>query len=261
MSNVQIAGNLLIIDGHVYYESKSSNRRAYWECRRIRKGECQARAITTEILPGVEANVIVIKNPGLEGHSHSPDQEASEAEIIQKGVERRAREQPEEPPARILRTEPANASPRIFVQIFTILGMCTRARGNNANVAENSVAATPFVYAFLFGKETAQYATVLQSVVTAAQEYQIANCEPQQIMADFEKAGINASAEVFPNAHVSCCFFHLRQSVYWHVQDEGLQQEYSDPLDRTLRDSIHMLLALAFVPENDVSQVFDLWRY
>ncbi|KAJ8687467.1 hypothetical protein QAD02_023261 [Eretmocerus hayati] len=80
-------------------------------------------------------------------------------------------------------------------------------------------------------------------------------------MADFEKAIINASGEVFPNAHVSCCFFHLGQSVYWHVQDEGLQQEYSDPLDRTLRDSVRMLLDLAFVLENDVSQVFDLWRY
>ncbi|KAJ8680978.1 hypothetical protein QAD02_016765 [Eretmocerus hayati] len=40
------------------------------------------------------------------------------------------------------------ASPRIFVQIFTILGICTRAQGNNANVAENSESASPFVYAF-----------------------------------------------------------------------------------------------------------------
>ncbi|KAJ8687466.1 hypothetical protein QAD02_023260 [Eretmocerus hayati] len=101
--------------------------------------------LATEIFPGVEANVIVIRNPGLEEHSHPPDQEASETEIVRK-----------------------KASPRMFLQIFTILGICTRARGNNANVAENSEAAFPFVYAFLSGKETAQYATVLQSMVTAA---------------------------------------------------------------------------------------------
>lgn len=49
---------------------------------------------------------------------------------------------------------------------------------------------------------------------------------------------------------VKACLFHLSQSVYRHVQSEGLQKKYAEDAD--IRDGVHMLCALAFVPVEDV---------
>jgi len=76
-------------------------------------------------------------------------------------------------------------------------------------------------------------------------------------MADFEKAIISASLQTFPDVNVSCCFFHLGQSMYRKIQSEGLQEAYNDPLDRELEIHTHMILALAFVPPQDVEKTFD----
>jgi len=80
-----------------------------------------------------------------------------------------------------------------------------------------------------------QYATVLQAVVSAARKYRIRGCVPAKVMADFEKAIINASLPTFPDVDVFSCFFHLGQSMYRKIQREGLQEAYNDPLDRELK--------------------------
>ena len=43
-------------------------------------------------------------------------------------------------------------------------------------------------------------------------------------------------------------FFHLGQSLYRRVQAEGLQKEYNNATDRSIREATHMLPSLAFVP-------------
>lgn len=100
-------------------------------------------------------------------------------------------------------------------------------------------------------KDTEQYATVFRAVDKAAKDYLIENCVPRRIMVDFEKAILNACEEMY-DVEISCCFFHLGQSVYRNVQSSGLQEEYNDPNDRTIKVNVHMLLALAFVPSEDV---------
>lgn len=142
-------------------------------------------------------------------------------------------------------------SPSIFTQVFTIIGVCEQ-RG-----VHNITAAIPFVYALLSSKETVQYAAVLKAVQSSFDEYRIVGV-PARIMTDFEKAIINACEEVFPNSPVSCCFFHLGQSVYRQIQSIGLQEAYNNPDDRTLKIYTHMLLALAFVPLADVVRIFSL---
>lgn len=49
--------------------------------------------------------------------------------------------------------------------------------------------------------------------------------------------------------------FHLTKNAFRHVQDIGLQQKYlMYPL---FRDSIRMILALSFVPVQDIILAFD----
>lgn len=49
----------------------------------------------------------------------------------------------------------------------------------------------------------------------------------------------------------------LPQSSYRKVQNVGLQDEYNDPQDRTVKITVHMMLALAFVPLEFVQGAFD----
>lgn len=57
---------------------------------------------------------------------------------------------------------------------------------------------------------------------------------------------------MYPGIHDSGCFFHFCQFIYRKVQGEGLQQQYNDAADRNIKLWTHILMALAFVPEEDV---------
>lgn len=143
-------------------------------------------------------------------------------------------------------------SPNIFTQVFTILGLRRR------NVENGEGVAVPLVYALLPGKSQRLYATVLREVRGAVEQYRINACFPLRIITDFELSIIRACEEVYPGVSVSCCYFHLGQSLYRRVQAEGLQGAYRDPDNHSVRRFIHMVLALAFVPEDDVAETFDL---
>ncbi|XP_051173358.1 uncharacterized protein LOC127289462 [Leptopilina boulardi] len=75
-------------------------------------------------------------------------------------------------------------------------------------------------------------------------------------MTDFEVAIINAVIAIFGNI-VHCCLFHLCQSVFRRVQFEGLQGQYNNENDRSIKAATQMLCALAFVPHENVSEHFD----
>ena len=134
------------------------------------------------------------------------------------------------------------ASPIIFTQLFTIMGVRQRNTFNGEEVP------LPFVYALLSGKTEDEYTAVLRAVRDAVQQYRIRQCTPETIMSDFELAIINSCKAVFPDAPLRCCFFHLGQAVYGHVQSAGLQTLYNDKNDRTIKTDTRMLLALAYVP-------------
>ena len=65
---------------------------------------------------------------------------------------------------------------------------------------------------------------------------------------------------MYPAVLASCCFFHIGQSLYRGVQQEGLETQYNDPDDRTLKEYVHMILSLAFVPVEDAESTFDSSR-
>lgn len=141
-------------------------------------------------------------------------------------------------------------APSIFTQIFTVMGLRTRAGGSGEAVA------IPLVYALLSSKKKSIYIEALEVISNAVNQYRIDPCIPSKIMADFEVGIINACKTVFPAVPVSGCFFHLCQSIYRRVQGEGLQAAYNDENDRSLKLHTHMLMSLAFVPPADVVHAY-----
>ncbi|XP_052129491.1 uncharacterized protein LOC127750882 [Frankliniella occidentalis] len=147
-------------------------------------------------------------------------------------------------------------APHIFMQIFTILGLVVRS-GADAEDPDTAVA-LPLVFALLPSKMEVHYTLVLQKVREAAERFRIrATSGPTKIMTDFELGIINAARAVFPEAVIRLCFFHLGQSSYRKVQHIGLQEQYNDPEDRSIKNAVHSLLALAFLPADRVLDAFD----
>ena len=118
----------------------------------------------------------------------------------------------------------------------------------------------PLVYALLTRKTSDQYVKVLQAMKAAVDEYHVPVYMPTRFMSDFEKGIHNACAEVYPNVNIKCCFFHLGQSLYRRIQETGLQVQYRDENDRRIKNYTHILLAVAFVPVDDVPTAFNLLR-
>ena len=115
----------------------------------------------------------------------------------------------------------------------------------------------PLVYALLPNKPLEFYAKVFRAIKEKATQLRVPNVTPNTIMGDFKLAVSNAAEEIFPTTNVRYCFFYMGQSLYRQVQSEGLQAQYSNPDDRSLREATHMTLALAFVPTDDIEEVFN----
>lgn len=145
-----------------------------------------------------------------------------------------------------------SCAPSIFFQVFAILAAVSQpaARGQVQTIG------LPFVYALMETKQEGAYRIVFQIIIQRAREINLEIAMPAIIMSDFELAIINAARHLIGVESVRCCFFHLGQSIYRQVQSRGLQIAYSNPDDRTIRDYVHMIIALAFVPVESVEQCF-----
>ncbi|XP_066963162.1 uncharacterized protein [Macrobrachium rosenbergii] len=78
---------------------------------------------------------------------------------------------------------------------------------------------------------------------------------PKTFLIDYEQAAKSAIEEVFPNATIKGCFYHLSQSIYSKVQYEGLQSKYQTDANFALQ--IRMIPALAFVSPDTVIEEFE----
>ena len=128
--------------------------------------------------------------------------------------------------------------PDLFFQLYTIH-------------AEKEGMVIPRVYALLLNKQESTYDSVFQKLL----EIEPAQLNPFTVMVDFEKAAINALENNFISV-ISGCFFHLAQNIYRKVQTEGLAVNYREDNECALK--IKMLPSLAFVPEMDVIDSFNL---
>lgn len=121
--------------------------------------------------------------------------------------------------------------PAIFFQLFAIIAATTqRTRQGDQTVG------LPMVYALMQSKEEAAYRKIFDKVADGIRAVVGFVNLPLKMMSDFELAIIHAArAFANNNNNVSCCFFHLCQSVYRHVQTSGLQNAYCDPENREIK--------------------------
>ena len=73
--------------------------------------------------------------------------------------------------------------------------------------------AVPLVYALLRRKNAETYQNLIVEILKIAPRW-----SPRTIMLDFEQASISAFESAFPNAALSGCYFHLRQSIHRKLQ-------------------------------------------
>ncbi|KAJ8681079.1 hypothetical protein QAD02_016866 [Eretmocerus hayati] len=76
--------------------------------------DCTARAITSEPQVG---GVQIFKGPIESPHSHSPDHDECDAEVTKDRLKRKAKDNPEQPPAQILRTELPSAGAGVLARL------------------------------------------------------------------------------------------------------------------------------------------------
>ena len=128
-------------------------------------------------------------------------------------------------------------SPEIFYQIYTI------------HVELNGFD-PPCVYVLLPNKTEKTYNRMIEMLSEET------NPNPGKILADFEKAALNAFSKKFPHAEISCCYFHLTQSFNRKINEIGLKTYYENFPEFNL--ALRMLPALAHVPPAHVKASFEL---
>ena len=127
--------------------------------------------------------------------------------------------------------------PEVFFQLYTIHG-------------DLGGLTLPCVYILLLNKEETTYDAAFQKLFELEP-----GLNPMSIMIDFEKVAINALENNFISV-INGCFFHLSQKLYRKVQAEGLSRNYQEIPEFALK--IKMLPILAFIPEMDVINCFNL---
>ena len=119
--------------------------------------------------------------------------------------------------------------------------------------------AIPLVYALLQSKQEDAYDKVLEVSIAAVERAGVRMNQPETLMTDLEQAIINAAKSNFAEEVIRLCLFHLCQSAYRRIQGAGLQQRYGDPQDVSIRHAARSMMALSFVPVQDVPRVFDMF--
>ncbi|XP_073417134.1 uncharacterized protein [Dendrobates tinctorius] len=128
-------------------------------------------------------------------------------------------------------------TPALFKQLYTI------------HVVHSGLV-VPVVYTLLTDKSRSTYQRLLQELKNLQPGLQ-----PDNLMLDCELAAIQAFESEFPNLVKTGCFFHLSQSVWRKVQNEGLKMQYQG--DHEFARWIRMIPALAFLPPQNVVQSFE----
>ena len=108
----------------------------------------------------------------------------------------------------------------------------------------------PCVYFLLPDKTEQTYSRMVQILANL-----LPDANPEKILLDFEVAAHNAFRAVYRNTSISGCFFHLGQRIQRKVSDVGLKRRFES--DEEFSMMVRSLSALAFVPPNQVGNVFN----
>lgn len=114
MNEPKIVGRKLHLDGHLYVKSREGNSKTYWDCRRIRRRECKARAITTTDETG---KIVVLKGPTQSIHTHPPDRAECAADKAMENMRIAVESNPTDPPLRVIREQFANLNEDVLSRL------------------------------------------------------------------------------------------------------------------------------------------------
>ena len=128
-------------------------------------------------------------------------------------------------------------SPEIYYQLFTL----------HVLIGDTTI---PCLYVLLPDKRRATYDRMWEAIINT-----IGDLLPESIMSDFEQASLQAVRARFPACVVKGCLFHLGQSIWRKIQAEGMRELYMN--DEESRIKIKMLLALTFLPPDEVVEAFE----
>jgi len=115
----------------------------------------------------------------------------------------------------------------------------------------------PAVFALMVRKTKTAYAYLLQVLKDEISHILGRHLEPEYASKDYEAAFIGAGKDQFQRVEIAGCLFHLRQSFWRRLQNEGLMERYNEEGSEELRGQFRPLTGLAFVPEYDVADAFD----
>lgn len=123
-------------------------------------------------------------------------------------------------------------SPSIFYQLFVVLA---ERRSFHSNIC-----VTPIFYILLPNKTGQTYKRMFRYINDIWP-----NLDPSSISCDFEKGLHNAIDEVFPDARIFGCYFHLCQAMRTHVGQLGLKRLYDT--DSTVNQWCRMIPVILFL--------------
>ncbi|KAH7706561.1 hypothetical protein AAVH_26217, partial [Aphelenchoides avenae] len=109
----------------------------------------------------------------------------------------------------------------------------------------------PCAFFLLPGKDQETYRRAFTALFTLPE---LRNADPASITCDFETAPRNVMQDLFPDARIVHCQFHLAQVLIKHLQRDGLMDVYRNAEVRPL---LRSLWALAFLPPEDVVQAYE----
>lgn len=148
-------------------------------------------------------------------------------------------------------------APKLFYQLYTI-----------------HVVVGAYVYPVIYCLSTRKNQQTYELIFNRLKEHAASlglNFAPTRVTCDFEMAAMNAIRTVLPDAEIAGCQFHFGQSVWRQAQRLGLQSLYDT--EPAIKESVNYLLALPFVPIEDLNTVFEylyneiedemlpLWQY
>ncbi|KAJ4432343.1 hypothetical protein ANN_20962 [Periplaneta americana] len=109
-------------------------------------------------------------------------------------------------------------------------------------------------YCITWTQNSSELFEVLKSEVRRQFERPLA---PNRICTNYETEAISAVKEAFPNSIISGCLFHFEQAFWRRLQAGNLREEYLQEGNEDILDDFHSLIAVAFIPEEDVLEIFD----
>lgn len=134
--------------------------------------------------------------------------------------------------------------PELFYQLYTIHALV--GPGQNKHVF-------PLAYCLMSGKSEELYTALFKEIDLLAEEsgYEIFT---KLVIADFEKASMNAVRSVFGDVEVNGCYFHFRQCLMKKLNEMDLRDRYCFDLIFWLK--VNQVAALAFLPPEEIPGAF-----